>query len=253
MKILISNDDGWNSLGLKILIDFAKSIADEVFIVAPDRNRTACSHGLTLFEPIILTKIEENFFSINGKPADCIITGLHLLLKNQKPDFIFSGINIGDNLCEHIIYSGTAAAAREGALYGIKSIAFSQKETDGVKHDSEEYFKISKKFLSDSFEKVKNLDFTNAFYNINFPSYINNEYIESKNLDDIIKFTRLGRYKKYDIVYDALKNPRDIQYFWINRAKDFKKSDSKRSDIDIDNIYDGRVSITKVNLENVCK
>ena len=123
MLILLSNDDGIEADGIRHLEDVLKNMG-EVVVVAPTTQMSASSHAVTLKKPLYVKKISRNKYSVSGTPADCVITGLFYLL-NREPDLVLSGINLGQNLGEDVFYSGTVAAAREGALYGIRSAAFS--------------------------------------------------------------------------------------------------------------------------------
>lgn len=128
MKILLTNDDGIYAEGIQALHKTLARIAD-VTVVAPDIERSAVSHGITLAHPIWFKKVRRNkkFFGygISGTPADCVKFGVSVVLKGKKPDLVVSGINLGDNDGCSVFYSGTVAAAREGALMGIPSIAVS--------------------------------------------------------------------------------------------------------------------------------
>ena len=125
MLVLISNDDGIHAPGIKALVKAIEDIAD-ILVVAPLEERSTTAHALTLNRPLRLAKIQENRYGCNGYPADCIILALVHLLKNRtKPDLILTGINQGGNLGLDIYYSGTVAAAREGAFHGIPAIALS--------------------------------------------------------------------------------------------------------------------------------
>ncbi|NBX81874.1 5'/3'-nucleotidase SurE [bacterium] len=110
MKILISNDDGFDSPGIQLL---AKAVEDlgEVYVVAPHRERSTAGHSLTLHKPLRIHELGERRFSTSGTPADCIYLGIHHILK-EKPGLILSGINRGANLGTDVFYSGTVAAAR---------------------------------------------------------------------------------------------------------------------------------------------
>jgi len=122
--ILLTNDDGIEAEGLKTLEEVLRGLAHLV-VVAPDRERSAVSHGLTLRSPLELKKIAPDHYVLNGTPADCVIYALrHLLI--QFPDLVISGINHGANLGDDIMYSGTVAAAREACAHGIPSMAVSQ-------------------------------------------------------------------------------------------------------------------------------
>ncbi len=122
--ILLTNDDGISAEGLNSLEEFLRGIA-EIYVVAPDRERSAVSHGLTLHTRLEVTRIDPRRFTLNGTPADCVIYALTHLIP-ALPDLVVSGINHGANLGDDIMYSGTVAAAREAARHGIASIAVSQ-------------------------------------------------------------------------------------------------------------------------------
>ncbi len=122
--ILLTNDDGIEAEGLRTLEEALKGLAHLV-IVAPDQERSAVSHGLTLRSPLYLKEVSADHYILNGTPADCVITGLRQLFV-QFPDLVISGINHGANLGDDIMYSGTVAAAREASAHGIPALALSQ-------------------------------------------------------------------------------------------------------------------------------
>lgn len=123
MKILVSNDDGYLATGINVLAAALAEIAD-VVVVAPDRNRSAASNSLTLDDPLRVSKVGENRYSVNGTPSDCVHLALTGFL-DEEPDLVVSGINHGANLGDDVIYSGTVAAATEGRFLGFPTIAVS--------------------------------------------------------------------------------------------------------------------------------
>src|SRR3954452_3097188 len=124
MRILITNDDGIYSEGIRKLAAALKSVGD-IIIVAPDREQSAASHALTLNRPLRLLQIEEHEWIVDGTPTDCVNLGVLKLMKDARPDIVVSGINFGANLGDDVTYSGTISAAFEGSLLHIPSIAFS--------------------------------------------------------------------------------------------------------------------------------
>jgi len=122
--LLLTNDDGIGAEGLRCLERSLEGIGD-IVVVAPDRERSAVSHGLTIHAPLELQKIAPDRYTLNGTPADCVIYALAHLV-NRRPDLVISGINHGANLGDDIMYSGTVAAAREASRHGIAAIAISQ-------------------------------------------------------------------------------------------------------------------------------
>ena len=123
MKILLTNDDGFGAEGLDALITVL-SKEHEVWVVAPNKNRSAVSHGITITEPLCIRKVSNQQYTCSGVPADCADVGLKIIT-NGKPDVIVSGINRGANIGTDILYSGTAAAARQASMHGIPGIAVS--------------------------------------------------------------------------------------------------------------------------------
>ena len=125
-NILISNDDGYEAVGLKVLLNIAEKLSDNVIVVSPKKNQSAKSKSITIRKNIYFREISKNFWVVDGTPTDCIIFALNHLFKEDKPDLILSGINAGSNIGDEVSYSGTVAAAWEGAVRKIDSIALSQ-------------------------------------------------------------------------------------------------------------------------------
>ena len=123
MRLLISNDDGILAHGIECLIAAAEPLG-EVWVVAPDREQSAMSHSLTLHHPVRPVKRGDRRWQIDGTPTDCVMIGVETLLP-ERPDFVLSGINHGQNMGEDVLYSGTVAAAMEGLALGIPAIAVS--------------------------------------------------------------------------------------------------------------------------------
>lgn len=126
MRILLTNDDGVNATGLKVLEKIAREFSDDIWIVAPAEEQSGAGHSLTLTVPVRLRKLGERRFCVTGTPTDAVMMGLAHVMKDMPPDLILSGVNRGANLGEDVTYSGTVSAAMEGALAGIPSVALSQ-------------------------------------------------------------------------------------------------------------------------------
>lgn len=126
MRILVTNDDGIHAPGLKVLETIAREIADEVYVVAPETDQSGVSHSLSLNDPMRLRKISDHHYAVKGTPTDCVIMGIKHILKDSPPDLVLSGVNRGQNVAEDVTYSGTIAAAMEGTILGVPSIALSQ-------------------------------------------------------------------------------------------------------------------------------
>ncbi|OAI24594.1 5'/3'-nucleotidase SurE [Methylosinus sp. R-45379] len=126
MRILITNDDGIHGAGLALAERVARSLTDDVFVVAPESEQSGVAHSLSINDPLRLREISSRHFAVKGTPTDCVIMGVRKLLADKPPDLILSGVNSGQNLAEDVSYSGTIAGAIEGTLLGIPSIALSQ-------------------------------------------------------------------------------------------------------------------------------
>ena len=126
MRILLTNDDGIHAPGLKILEAIAKTLSDDVVVVAPETDQSGVAHSLSRNNPLRLREISPRHFAVQGTPTDCVIMGVRKILADARPDLILSGVNRGQNVAEDVTYSGTIAATMEGTLIGVPSIALSQ-------------------------------------------------------------------------------------------------------------------------------
>ena len=126
MRILVTNDDGIHSPGLDICADIARTLSDDVWVVAPEHDQSGVAHSLSLNDPLRLRQIGERRYAVRGTPTDCVIMGVRHVLDGKQVDLVLSGVNRGRNVGEDVIYSGTVAGAMEGALLGIPAIALSQ-------------------------------------------------------------------------------------------------------------------------------
>src|SRR5262245_61483631 len=127
-RILVTNDDGVHSEGIRALADILQPLG-EVTVIAPHQESSAIGHALTLRRPLRLERTGDGFYAVDGTPTDCDNIGVAILLKGELPDLIVSGINTGWNLGDDVTYSGTVSGALEGALLGVQSIAISLQRT----------------------------------------------------------------------------------------------------------------------------
>jgi 5'-nucleotidase len=126
MRILLTNDDGVHAPGLKVLEAIARQLSDDIIIVAPETDQSGVAHSLSLNNPLRLRQISPRHYAVQGTPTDCVIMGVRKIAAEARPDLVLSGVNRGQNVAEDVTYSGTIAAAMEGTLIGIPSIAISQ-------------------------------------------------------------------------------------------------------------------------------
>ena len=201
MKFLLSNDDGYQAPGINELAHTLSTIG-EVVIVAPEENKSASSSSLTLKNPLTITEYKENIYFINGTPTDCVHIALSGFLK-FKPDMVISGINDGPNMGDDTIYSGTVAAAMEGYLLDIPSLAISMSRYD-PKH-----YSTAGQVVLDLIPKIKNLQ-QSILLNINVPDIPYNELQGTE-------ITRLGkRHKAEPIIHHPNQN--DKLMYWVGAA-----------------------------------
>ncbi len=160
MKILLSNDDGFGAAGLEALIA-AFSIDHDVWVVAPDQDRSGVSHGFTMATPLCIKTQRFQQFSCSGLPADCVDVGIKKVV-DGKPDVIVSGINRGANIGTDILYSGTAAAARHACMHGIPGVAVSLSSDSGTWN----YTELAT-FVAKNIEKLSSLSQKDVFVNVN--------------------------------------------------------------------------------------
>ena len=205
MRILISNDDGYQAPGLVALYEGLKDIA-QVEVVAPEHNNSAKSNALTLHTPLYVHRAANGFRYVNGTPADCVHIALTGLL-DYRPDLVVSGINNGANMGDDTIYSGTVGAAMEGYLFGIPSIAFSQVQRDWVHLDA-----AARKARELVLQMVEqNLLGTSAWLlNVNIPN------LPTEQLGRV-KLCRLGRRHAAEPVITQ-QSPRNETMYWIGAA-----------------------------------
>ncbi|HBG49636.1 MAG TPA: 5'/3'-nucleotidase SurE [Cyanobacteria bacterium UBA9971] len=241
MRILISNDDGIHSVGLKAL---AAKLCDkhEVYVIAPDRERSAAGHSLTLHRPLRVDKVDMGVkvaqaWETTGTPGDCVKIGISSILgEAQKPDLVISGINYGPNLGSDILYSGTVSAAMEGAVLGYPSIAVSL-------FGSGDFFESDFIYSADFISK-----FMNNIAQINFPKKtILNINIPAVDADEItgVQITRLGT-RMYTDSYEKRLDPRGKTYYWM--AGEILKTEQEDG-TDIMAIRNNKISITPVTFE----
>lgn len=228
-RILVTNDDGIYSEGLRKLADACRAHGD-VTIVAPDREQSAASHALTLNRPLRLLQIQEQEWIVDGTPSDCVNLAILKVMKDARPDLIVSGINFGPNLGDDVTYSGTISAAFEGALLNIPSIAFSAVVGEHFSFDRCAAFagEMTRIALTEHRDP-------RVILNVNFPVAGFSG----------VKVTALGRRVYTEGVIER-KDPRGRSYFWIGG---WEPVWHPGEDTDFDAVQKGFVSITPLHLD----
>lgn len=237
MRILLTNDDGFFAPGMTTLYNvLASENQHEIYIVAPEGQRSATGRSITIYKPLFITNHDlqgdDLGFAVAGTPTDCVKLALQGGVLPIKPDLIISGINDGPNLGSDVFYSGTVAAAMEGVLLGIPSIAVSLASYDYRNYEPGAQF--IKRFL-DEHNNTDLLFSKDSLLNINFPE---GEESSWKGM----RVTKLGK-SLYDNNYENRKAPFGKEYFWITGTLLF--DDEK--DTDLEAIGNGYVSITPLH------
>ncbi len=227
--ILISNDDGIRSEGIKSLAKALNRVGT-VYVVAPDRERSAASHSLTLHRPLRVEEVGPRLFSVDGTPTDCVTLAVNGILP-VRPDIVVSGINKGGNLGEDVSYSGTVSAAMEGTLLGIPSIAVSLVSRDNF--DFRPAARFSAKLVRHIFKKGLPKD---TLLNVNVPAV--------KNIKGY-KITTQGKRFFSDAVVEKV-DPRGKKYYWI--GGDMERWEGGK-DADFYAVGKGYISITPIHLD----
>lgn len=249
MNILLTNDDGVYAQGIIALAKFLK-IDHRVFVVAPDVERSGCSHSITLERPLsakratILEYDGVEAYAINGTPADCVKIGLDVLVK-EEIDLVVSGINFGANLGTDIAYSGTVNAALEGCICGVPSIAVSQRLSFPIDHaERPVLLEISAQLTA---QMIGDMDFSRLdgyIYNINFPA-LPKERIKG------IRVCEQG-ISWYDSVYKKQNDPFGREHYWIFAEKN-RGTYNDEHETDVKWSEDGFVTVTPLAWNDTCQ
>ena len=229
--ILVTNDDGVHSQGLAALQKAVEDLGD-VYVVAPDRERSAAGHSLTLHRPLRAEALNERTFSINGTPTDCVTLGINKLLP-ERPAMIVSGINRGANMGDDVTYSGTVSAAMEGTIYGIPSMAFSIAASGHYHYSTAAAYcrRIAAYVLEHSLPY-------DTLLNVNVPN-LPQERIKG------IKITRQGK-RIYDNSIQETHDPWGAKHYWIGGGSAHWE---RGGDTDIEAVQEDMVSITPIHLD----
>lgn len=225
-RILVTNDDGIHAPGILALYQAMREIGD-AYVVAPDYERSAVGHAITISDPLRVLEVEKNgeFFgwAVNGTPADCVKLAAKAIL-NFKPDLVVSGINQGPNTAINVIYSGTVSAATEGTIMGIPSIAFSL--TSFKKADFSLASLAARKIAALVLEHGLPPD---TLLNVNIPP-LSKEEVKG------IQITRQGK-GRYEEFFEKRIDPMNRTYFWLGGKRLFLDTDDDVDEVAIQNHY----------------
>jgi 5'-nucleotidase len=234
-RILLTNDDGIDARGLKLLHKIVRGFCRDVWIVAPELEQSGASHSLTLHRPLRARRLGPRRFAVDGTPTDCVLLALKNLIRDKRPTLVISGINGGANLGDDVTYSGTVAAAMEATLLGVPAIALSMTYRDRGKIQwatAERHApNVIRRLVSQPWPK-------NTLINVNFPDL---PPTEVKG----VAVARQGRHKIGDQLMERM-DPRGRPYYWIGPIRE---TDDSVDGTDIGEITKGRITLTPILLD----
>ena len=238
MRILCTNDDGFEAPGIGVLETIASELSDDVWVVAPETDQSGVSHCISLSNPMRLREVSERHFAVRGTPADCVVMGVRHLLADKAPDLVLSGVNRGENLAEDVRYSGTIAAAMEATIMGIPAIAISQAY--GEEGRSHINWQCALRHAAAIVHKI--LEFgipKNTLFNMNFPD------CQADEVEGIV-FVPQGRRNENMLHIEERMDGREKPYYWLIFDR---HAPTNTKNTDIWAIENNWISITPVQLD----
>jgi 5'-nucleotidase len=207
VRILVTNDDGIHAEGLDVCEKVARTLSDDVWVIAPEYDQSGVAHSLSLNDPLRLRQVAERRFAVRGTPTDCVIMGVRHVLDGKSLDLVLSGVNRGRNAGEDVIYSGTIAGAMEGAILGIPSIALSQAYKS---HSGQPpHWDTGLRFAPDIIRKALAEGIPrDVLLNVNFPD------CAPEAIKGIVVTTQ-GRRRQERLHIDKRQDGRGNPYYWI--------------------------------------
>jgi 5'-nucleotidase len=235
VRILVTNDDGIHAQGLQVLERIAHLLTDDVWVAAPEMEQSAASHSLTINRPLRLRQLGEKRFTIDGTPTDCVLLAINRLFGRDKPTLVLSGVNHGSNIGEDVTYSGTIAAAMEGTLLGLPSIALSQHYENGTPP----IWNTAETWGPTVIRRAVSVPWPgNVLLNVNFPARAADEVTG-------IEIVRHGKRKLADDLIERI-DPRGRPYIWIGALH----GDADTTpDTDIHVVLNGGIAVTPLALD----
>ena len=236
-RILVTNDDGIHARGLKVLEAIAREMTDDVWVVAPDHERSGAGHSISMNVPIRLRQLGDRRYAVVGTPTDCVLMAIYELMTEGPPTVLLSGINRGANMAEDMTYSGTVAAAMEGTLLGIRSIALSQVFAMG----GEALWATAETHAPGVIGRLMRLpDWpSGTLVNVNFPD-APPEAVRG------VRITSQGQRPPGSFTIDPRIDTRHVPYFWVEISY---KDGEKHRGTDLHAIHENAISVSPIQLD----
>jgi 5'-nucleotidase len=235
-RVLLTNDDGIDAPGLTVLEHIARELARDVWIVAPEHDRSGVSHAISLHNPLRVTKWDDRRFGVSGTPGDCAVMGVCHMMRGMRPDLILSGVNRGANIGMETVFSGTVGGAMTGMMLGIPSIALSQ-----VFQDREQVpWDVARTLGAGVVRQLLELGWSaDTCLNVNFPA-CPVEQVGPPTL------CRQGLGLIVGMHVETRTDPRGFEYHWINFRREARE---QGPDSDADAVAAGRIAVTPVRYD----
>jgi len=234
-RILVTNDDGIHAPGLAVLERIAKTLSDDVWVVAPETEQSATSHSLTLRRPLRLRNLEPRRYAVDGTPTDCVLAAHRKLLAEKPPDLVLSGVNHGSNLAEDVTYSGTVAAAMEGSILGARAIALSQTRGD----EGRISWDTAERHAPDVVRRAMAFAWPpDVLLNVNFPAV-------AAHAVTGVRVCYQGRRDEGTRITEGI-DPGGRPYLWIGSFQSDLSTDQRT---DLAAILDGAIAVTPLHLD----
>lgn len=235
-RVLLTNDDGWRSPGLKVLEDIAHQIAEEVWIVSPDLDQSGVSMSISVHHPLRVHQFDERRFSVNGTPSDCVLLAVEELLPH-KPDLVLSGVNHGANISDSVAYSGTIGGALTGTLLGIPAIALSQAFHRGLPTQ----WDTSTRFGADLIRHLLDVGWPDdCAMNINFPALAPEQVAG-------IAICRPQQGSIGGVNIERREDTRGVPYYWLGFQRQSERIIGRQTDVGA--LREGLIALSAVRFE----
>jgi 5'-nucleotidase len=235
-RILISNDDGIHSDGIKVLEDIARSLSPNVWVVAPENQQSGVGHSLTMNMPLRVREYDSRHYSVYGTPTDSALLGGSMVMKKSRPHVVFSGINHGQNTADDVTYSGTIAACIEATLMGVPSIAFSQDyDENGGKPD----WTIAREYLPRLLKMLEGAEWDkNVLLSVNLPK-------RKAGVIPEIRIVPQGHYSMEKPEMVSRVDPSGRPYYWLGPPP---ARDELDQSMDVGSLKAGHITVTPLSL-----